>query len=300
MAAPLLACISSSLKSPRNVLSEEVEQAGWQMLARFALVLTCRSETQVCPQENILPTSKAVSLSGIPKVGGVPGDRRLMGENNSFHQALKETDLDELVTRLGLYTHRRLAQMFWRGDSHGPIPGGWEVADFVQAAFRKGLTQERIWRSSQRSLFDFLKGIISSDINHLALKTENQIESRIADMRAEADRATRVIAELPGRGSDWPDADLRLKQEQEHILERVGDNQLDQNVVRCVLEHRLSVSADIAAKLNVPVNEVYKSKKRLRRKLRYLRTSSQDKSESAELSVRAASSRSGEKQNAKI
>ena len=129
--------------------------------------------------------------------------------------------------------------MFWRGDSHGPIPEGWEVADFVQAAFGKGLTQDRIWRSSLRSLFDFLKGIISSDIDHLALKTENQIESRIADMPTETGRNTGVNANLPGRAADWPDADLRLKQEQEHILRRVGANQLNQNVIRCALEHRL-------------------------------------------------------------
>lgn len=195
-----------------------------------------------------------------------------MEENNSFRKALDETNLDELVIRLGLYTHKRLARLFWRGDGQGPIPGGWEPADFIQAAFRKALSQERIWKSSECSLFDFLKGIISSDISNRALKSENRVESRITSESVEAAQNIVAAGQLPTKGSEWPDAGLRQEQEEEQILERVGENELDQAVVRCVLEQGLSVAAEIAAELNVPVNDVYKSKKRLRRRFQYLRT----------------------------
>lgn len=197
-----------------------------------------------------------------------------MEENKSFREALDETSLDELLIRLGLYTHKRLARMFWRGNGQGPIPGGWEPADFIHAAFMKALSKERTWKSSECSLFDFLKGIISSDISNRALKSENRVESRIATESVEAGKNVVIATQLPTKGSEWPDVGLRQEQEQEHILERVGANELDQAVVRCVLGQGLSVAAEIAAELNVPVNDVYKSKKRLRRKFQYLRTSS--------------------------
>ena len=75
-----------------------IEQAGWRMLARLALVLTCHPGTQVCPRENIFGNVKSCIADGHSKVDGVSGDRRLMEENNSFRQALKEADLNELVT----------------------------------------------------------------------------------------------------------------------------------------------------------------------------------------------------------
>lgn len=221
-----------------------------------------------------------------------------MEENKSFLRALVQADLDELTIRLGLYTHARLVRMFWRGDSRGPIPGGWEVADFVQAALKKALTRERIWKPSEQSLFEFLKDIISSDISHLALKSENRVESRLASRAPEADKNFAVAANLPGKESDWPDSDLRHEQEKKDILERVGENELDQNVVRCVLDQGLSSSGEIAAALNVRVCEVYKSKKRLRRKLQSLRTSTRE--ESVDLPVDRFSFRNGDDQNAKL
>ena len=220
-----------------------------------------------------------------------------MGENNSFRKALEEIDLAKLTIRLGLYTQTRLARMYWRGDRNGPIPGGLEAADFVQAAFRKGLTQERIWKSSERSLFEFLKDIISSDISHLALKSENRVESRISMVAAEVDKDSVLAANLQGQRSEWPDAHLSHEQEQKYILAQVGKNELDQDVVRCVVERDLSVSGEIASMLNVAVTEVYKSKKRLRRKLQYLVSIRND---SADLLVTTVKSRNGEDQNEKI
>jgi hypothetical protein len=196
-----------------------------------------------------------------------------MERNQWFRKALEEADLDDLFIRLRLYTQSRLAGMFWRGDSQGPIPGGWEPADFIQAAFRKGLTQERIWKPSEQSLFDFLKGIISSDISNQALKSENQVESRIGDSTSEPGNNFVVAANLAEKGADLPDASLRNEAEKQLILEKIGTNELDRSVVQCVLGDTLSASAEIAAELHVPVNEIYKSKRRLRQKLQYLRMS---------------------------
>jgi DNA-directed RNA polymerase specialized sigma24 family protein len=130
------------------------------------------------------------------------------------------------------------------------------------------------------------------------LKSENRVESRLASRAPEADKNFAVIANLPGKESDWPDSDLRDEQEKKDILERVGENELDQNVVRCVMDQGLLSSGEIAAALNVPVGEVYKSKKRLRRKLQSLRTSSRE--ESVDLPVDRSSSRNGDDQNAKL
>lgn len=199
-----------------------------------------------------------------------------MGEKKSFNEALEEADLDKLIMRLRLYTHMRLARMFWRGESNGPIPGGWEPEDFVQAALRKGLSRVRVWRSSDHSLFDFLKGIISSDISNLALKSENVAESRVTTTPADANRNSVSAANLPGKRSEWPDASSSGDEELMEILQRVGEKDLDRKIVRCVLEKGLSASGEIAAELNLPVGEIYKAKKRLRRKFEYLRVSTRD------------------------
>lgn len=201
-----------------------------------------------------------------------------MEETRSFSQALEEVNLDELTLRLGLYTHRRLARMFWRGESKGPIPGGWEPADFVQAAFKKGLTGIRVWKSSNHSLFDFLKDIISSDISNLALKSENRVESRVTTAAGDAGSNLVSTESLPGNRSEWPDTGSFDENEVAPILQRVGENDFDQKVVRCVLEMGMSVSSEIAAELKVPVNDVYKSKKRLRRRFQYLRAMSANES----------------------
>src|ERR1041384_6800201 len=219
-----------------------------------------------------------------------------MEETRSFIQALEQVDLDRLTLRLDLYTHRRLARMFWRGETNGPIPGGWEPKDFVQAAFNKALAGVRVWKSSNGSVFDFLKDIISSDISNLATKSENRNEYRVPEAESEAATAGFVSArELKGSRAEWPDTDSSHDDELHHLLARAGENELDQKVVKCVLEQGISVSGAIASELKVPVSEIYKSKKRLRRRFQYLTIMSRTEPTA---SVQLRNSINGEKQDA--
>jgi DNA-directed RNA polymerase specialized sigma24 family protein len=219
-------------------------------------------------------------LAGISKWESVLSDS-MMEEANSIKKALEKSNLDELFFRLYLYTRKRLSRMVWRGEHKGSIPGGLEAEDFIQAALKKALSKERIWNSSEHSLVEFLTNIISSDINHLAEKTENVIEQRATTLRSDTDRNVICIKDLPGKRADWPDTYSLNDQERydlEFIQSQVGDNPTDRAVVRSVIQDGLSRSADIAIELGVPVSEVYKSKKRLRRKCQYLRAKDRDSS----------------------
>jgi len=164
--------------------------------------------------------------------------------------------------------------MFWRGQRSGQIPGGWEAEDFIQAAIKKALSQDRMWKSEENTLFEFLKNIISSDINNLAEKVENKIESRASGIPEEtAGHKIVNISDLQVRRSDWPDAHLLQEQEtheRELIQAQVGDHPLDKAIIKVVIESGLSRSSDIAAELGIPVSEVYKAKRRLRRKCQSL------------------------------
>ncbi len=196
-----------------------------------------------------------------------------MEDTSPIRKALEEASLDALLLRLYLYTRNRLTRMFWRGQRRGQIPGGWEAEDFIQAAIKKALSQDRIWKPEENTLFEFLKNIISSDINNLAEKVENKIESRAAMTPEDTDRHIVSISDLQVERSDWPDAYLLKEQEKyerELIKEQVGDNPLDQAIIKVVIENGLSRSAEIAEELGVHISEVYKAKKRLRRKCQSL------------------------------
>ena len=197
-----------------------------------------------------------------------------MDASNHVRKALDEADLDDLLLRLYLYTRNRLTRMFWRGQRKGQIPGGLEAEDFIQTAIKKALGRDRIWKPEESTLFEFLKNIISSDINNLAEKVENKIESRAAVTPGETDGHTVNISDLQAGRSDWPDICLLKEQEtyeRELIQSQVGDNPLDQAIIRVVIENGLSRSADIAAELGVPVSEIYKAKRRIRRKCQFIR-----------------------------
>ena len=106
-------------------------------------------------------------------------------------------DWEDLYKRLLLVAAYKLKRLSWRGLRSGAIPGGKTADDFVQDAIVKAIEGRRLWKQHECSLFQHLSGIISGDINHLVMSTENKRTvlaeeniAQIADHRESPETAT--------------------------------------------------------------------------------------------------------------
>ena len=104
--------------------------------------------------------------------------------NDKSEEALKriEQQLDDaLIERLTLHALHKLERRYWQGVLGGEVPGGDQAMDFVETAIQKtlraasGAKAGRNWDyEAQPDLFEHLKSVIDSDINHAAESWENR------------------------------------------------------------------------------------------------------------------------------
>ena len=172
-------------------------------------------------------------------------------------ESLEPDDWKEILARLLLYANS-LAKVTNRGslDAKGP-------EDFAQSAIIKFLEQDRRWmpaievfkdrKTIKRALFYFLAGAVRSEMSNAAKR-----ESRRFAIH-ELDNFLGLSKPLQ---KDTFDYDHFLD-----IASTVMDNdEISQNVLKCILSG-IDQAKDIATVLDVPRDAVYKSFKRLRRRL---------------------------------
>jgi hypothetical protein len=181
---------------------------------------------------------------------------------------------EKKIPRLLYYALNKAKKKRWRTVFDGRMPEGKQIEDVVFTAIEKVFSWERKWDpQKQPDLFDYLKGVIDSDLNHLAECHENMTFVSEADVCKNPDgEKLFTFDDLPGVEPD---------PETLHILKEVNERAekffldfyyyLDgkpvlQGIVECI-DDGVTKSADIAERLGVHVKEIYNFFKQLRRKL---------------------------------
>jgi len=181
---------------------------------------------------------------------------------------------EEKIPRLLYYALDKARKKRWRSVFDGQMPEGKEIEDVVFAAIEKVFSGERKWNpQKQPDLSEYLKGVIDSDLYHLAKCEENTILVSEANVSKNPDgEKPFTFDDLPGKEPD---------SETLHILKELNESAenfffgfydyLDgkpvlQGIIECI-DDGVTKSADIAERLEVHVKKIYNCFKQLRRKL---------------------------------
>jgi len=163
----------------------------------------------------------------------------------------------DLIPRLLLYTHQQ-----FRRKSLGSVNIHLHPDDLVAGAIEKTIAGDRRWDPADRSLFEHLSSVINSDMYNEIRKAFHRHEIPIdeAIINSLATEATSVEQEL------------QYKEDLASILSFIRGR--DPSLLKLVSAAVLTGTGkprDIAALLNMPVDQVYWQRQKLRRLLnRYL------------------------------
>lgn len=170
----------------------------------------------------------------------------------ALRKVLDAQPWEELHDRLTRYTVKKLRVRYWQGELGGTPPGGKEASDFAMEAIGKVYSGERRWDPEKHpKLFGFLCDVVDSLVYDAKKSPENQRTHHIEE-------ATERIA-VP-QSACAPD-DFVLG-----FCEFVTDDPELLPIVEAILEGCMKPD-DIAARLGVDPETIYKRKKRLQRKL---------------------------------
>lgn len=185
---------------------------------------------------------------------------------------------EDTIPRLVAHASKKSKRLFWRGIYGGHLPEGKEVEDLVNQAIDKIISGQRQWDpDTNPDLFLFLRGIVDSDLNHLAESEENRyVRSETVSVAGsdcdEEEKEISVITSMPTPNSD-PEETLLLREEETRCEEffwnfygSLDGKHLLQKIVECIWDD-VEKPADIAEKLGVPVNDIYNARKQLQRRL---------------------------------
>ncbi len=144
--------------------------------------------------------------------------------------------------------------------------------EIVQDAFERVMTT-RPWSRRDRSFEQHMVGVVYSLTNHAftSAKPKQDREAHEGFQREEVgmegaspEIKTLERAETEGRAT-------RAEQELDELEASCTDNPTAREVLRCRREHELVKAGDIAAKLGIPVEQVYRANEALRERLKTIR-----------------------------
>lgn len=198
--------------------------------------------------------------------------------SNATLDLLNAFPWEEKIPRLLYYALNKARKKRWRTIFDGQMPEGKEIEDVVSSAIEKVFSGERKWDpQKQPDLYEYLKGVIDSDIYHLATCEENTAVISEADVSMDINREKPFTFDaLHGAELD-PETVHILKEVNEkaekffiEFYEYLDGKPVLQGIVECI-DDGITKSADIAERLGVHVNEIYNCFKQLRRKLQDFR-----------------------------
>ena len=184
---------------------------------------------------------------------------------------LRDHPWNDTVPRLLRYANSKLKRLRWLYEHSGTPPGGTQAGDVVQTAIEKLLDGRRGWDPTrQPDLSRHILDIIDSDVSNLVNSAENRRTSRESGA-ADAPTAT----EPPVEGRPTPEAILLSDEARargdDYVLGFWCSLETEpelQDVVGVIVALEDKVTpAKIAERLCVPVEEVYRRRKRLQRRL---------------------------------
>lgn len=197
-----------------------------------------------------------------------------MGKD-TFRQ-LQEADWAAIAVELTAHAAFRADNLAWRTGNSRDLAKGLNPEDVASEAIRKVIAGIRQWEPDRGGLLPFLKGVVDSEISHLADSSDNQLQARVPADDEEGELWDRSEFQAP---SNDPHGLLQQRQctPEQVLLENEADARISAlfdavagepdlvGVVDAIMEVERPKPADIAEHLKLPVSEINNRLKRLRR-----------------------------------
>lgn len=185
-------------------------------------------------------------------------------DNNQRLRQLIEAEWDLIARILYSRTKTALYKRRFRGEWNGAIPGGHEVADFIQAAISEACCGLPHWDGGRTSLIKSLFKIILRHINRYASRAEAGRELRSTTDPAEANGHVADVSNAEQGCYEEPEEFASGQEGVEEILRNCRGKR-DYRIIEVIVREGLHKPADIAKRLGLSVGEVNNAKRRLRR-----------------------------------
>lgn len=178
----------------------------------------------------------------------------------------------ESIEQLGHYAMSVTSQLYWRGVKGAAMPLGEEAQDLVSEGLRLVLRGDRQWDPRAHPDFlKFMRDVIDSLASHRAARVVNREERLLTPNEGESD-ADFLDRKKDKHLSGCASGVVTREEEAENdawffaLLDEVKHDPLLPRLLGCIMEG-MSKRADLAKKLDVPVNDVTQAQKRLDRLL---------------------------------
>ena len=161
----------------------------------------------------------------------------------------RRVDWKDVYPRLLLATVGRIRRSRWRraGEMH--------ATDFVQTAIEKAMSRQRSW-DPNRSLFQNLWQVVSSEVSHAAASYENKKLNPV-------DETVVQISDDYGKN---PEDTVIYRSQVDHLLNYLRSHDADAaSIANLILNVGITKSIELSVRLKRPVHEIENIKKRLRR-----------------------------------
>jgi hypothetical protein len=185
-------------------------------------------------------------------------------KNDHRMNLLLNADWEQISKALKSRTVRRLQVRCFRGQFGGVVPGGHEVEDFIQAAIAETFTEVAKWDCKQVSLVKHLWKIIARHIKRYGSRHESRREKRSTTNPDEATSHVADVSQAQQTCYPEPEELAAERREAERILEKFRGHR-DYEIIEVIITKGVYMPLDIAAKLDISVDEVNNAKKRLKR-----------------------------------
>jgi hypothetical protein len=160
----------------------------------------------------------------------------------------ERVDWEDVYPRLLLVTVARLRRARW-----APVRE-MHASDFVQTAIEKAMSRQRSW-DPNRSLFQNLWQVVSSEVSHAAASYENKNLDPIDET---------VVKVIDYREN--PEDSAIYRSQLDHLLSYLHYLDADAaSIADLILTAGITKSIELSARLKRPVHEIENIKKRLRR-----------------------------------
>lgn len=180
------------------------------------------------------------------------------------------------IPRLRRHARERASRLTWSGSYRGPLPGGRQPEDVVNAAIEKVLTGARVWdETAQPDLAVFLESVVDSEISHLVESWEHRHVRPAAALPGSADEDERdadPIAGIPSPAAGPLESVVGGEEARRQdalaaaFIEYVADDPVLKRIVECIMADVVK-PGEIAARLGIPISEIYNRRKQLQRRL---------------------------------
>jgi len=171
-------------------------------------------------------------------------------------KALAEADWDFITVKLLAYAKRKVFRLSW--SNAGAVST--KAEDLVYEAINRVLSGERVWAQEKHpDLLIFLYGVVKSIVSHDVKSSHNLRTEKLPDTLERQNSIPKVGPE----GQDYID----------RLLSSVcGDDDLEELVLHIASGY--TKASDLAEQMKMPIQEVYRLRERLQRKIEKIKTGS--------------------------